>query len=164
MKNVKSILLVALITCLTFSCDEDDSESELSSEGGPFEISELAGNWEATSAIFVRVSDNLFVDIVADGGSLSLIVQSNRRCTFTVDPVDRAAYTVSGEMFWGNFEGDTALAIVFDDSPDDRSYFRSHELTDTTFDLGCTSECGEYDFNNNGTAETADLSFFFVRI
>ena len=102
--------------------------------------------------------------------SLSLIVQSNGRCTFTIDPVDREAYTANGELFWGLYvdEDDDddefeALVIVWDDSPDDRSYFRWIELTDTTFDLGCTSECGEYDFNNNGTSETADLSFSFVR-
>jgi len=65
-------------------------------------------------------------------------------------------------MFWGRFEGDDALVIVWDDS-DDRSYFRWIKLTTTTFDLGCTSVCGEYDFNNNGTTETADLSFIFKR-
>jgi hypothetical protein len=162
MKLFKLILLVAITTCLTFSCGED-AELELVKEGGPFAISELTGNWEATTAYFFRASDGLGVDIIGDGGSLSLTVQSSGRCTFTIDPDDRDAYTVSGEMFWGRFEGEDALAIVWDDSPDDRSSFRWIEITDTTFDLGCTSECGEYDFNNNGTTETADLSFSFVR-
>ena len=165
MKFYKIILLVSLTTCLTFSCNKNESESELSKEGGPLEISEFAGNWEATEAGFFRASDGLAVDIIADGGSLSLTVQSNGRCNFAIDPVDREAYTASGEMFWGSFEGDDALTIVWDDSPDadDRSYFRFIELTDTTFDMACTSECGDYDFNNEGITETADLSFFFIR-
>ena len=67
----------------------------------------------------------------------------------------------SGEMFWGSFEGDEALVIVWDDSS--ISSFRWIELTGNTFDLACTSECGEYDFDNNGNIETADLSFYFIR-
>ncbi len=134
------------------------------------EFSELAGTWEATSARFISVVSDDFVDVIADGGSLSLTVQSSGRCTFAVDPFDRAAYTASGEMFWGLYvdeddddEEFEALVIVWDDSPDDRSYFRWFELTNTAFDLSCTSECGEYDFNNNGTSETSDLSFEFMR-
>ena len=163
MKNLKIILFVALTTCLTFSCGDDDSDSDsgLSSEGGPFEISELTGNWEATSAFFWRDSDGLNIDIVADGGSVSLTVQSNGSCTFTIDPFDRDAYMVSGEMLWGSYEGDEALVVVWDDSS--RSSFRWIELNDTTFDLGCTSVCGDYDFNNDGTSEASDLSFSFAR-
>jgi hypothetical protein len=172
MKNSLKTLLFStvLILFVVSSCSKDESESELIKEGGPFAISELTGNWKATSANFWRASDGLQADIIADGGSVSLTVQSSGRCTFTVDPFDREAYTVSGEMFWGLYvdeddddEEFEALVIVWDDSPDDRSSFRSLELTDTTFNIGCTSECGEYDFNNNGTYETADLVFGFIR-
>ncbi len=166
--SIKALSIsMVLISFIALSCDStDDSESELVKEGGPFGISELAGNWEATQAGFLRISDNLWVDIVADGGSLSLTVQSSGRCTFAINPVDREAYTASGEMFWGRYEGEDALAIVWDDSPDadERSSFRFIELTDTTFNMACTSVCGEYDFNNNGTTEAADLDFSFVRI
>ena len=68
-------------------------------------------------------------------------------------------------MFWSSYEGDVALAIVWDgSSPDDRSSFPGHELTSTTFNLGCLSECAEYDYNNNGTSDTADVNFEFIRI
>jgi hypothetical protein len=162
--SIKTLLFsTVLISFIAFSCSKDELELELVKEGGPFAISELTGNWEANSANFFRVSDGLQADIIADGGSLSLTVQSSGRCTFTIDPFDRDAYMVSGEMFWGRYEGEDALAVVFDDSPDDRSYFRYIELTDTIFNLSCTSECGEYDFNNDGTSETADLVFDFIR-
>ena len=121
----------------------------------------MAGSWEATTAGFFRASDGLNLDLIAEGGSLSLTVQSDGKCTFTINPIDQDSYTVSGKMLWGSFEGDEALAIVWDAG--DRSYFRWVKLTATTFNLGCTSECGEYDFNNNGNPEVADLAFEFIR-
>jgi len=162
MKNKLLILSLFIIALITFGCSSSDDDSEGDTEGNPFEIGELAGNWEATSASFNRVSDGLLAELIADGGSVSLTVQSNGKCTFMINPVDLEAYTVSGKMSWGRFEGDDALTIVWDGS-DDRSYFRWVELTNTTFDLGCTSECGEYDFNNNGTTETADVFFDFTK-
>jgi hypothetical protein len=106
------------------------------------------------------------LEIIQPGGSLSLTVQNSGRCTFAINPVDQEAYTVSGEMFWGSYEGNDALVIVWDgSSPDEGSFFpvQGIELTSTTFNLGCTSECGEYDFNNNGNPEVADLAFEFIR-
>ena len=168
MKNsIKTLLFsTVLIFFITSSCSKDESESELVKEGGPFEISELTGSWEATQGVFYSVESPNNVDIVLEGGSLSLTVQSGGRCTFIVDPVDREAYTVSGEMFWSSYEGDEALAIVWDDSPDERSSFQSQfvQLTATTFNLGCSSECGEYDFDNNDNFEITDLNFVFIRI
>lgn len=166
MKKLTKYVMLFTVLFVALSCSEDEPELILAKEGGPFEISELTGNWEATQGGFLRISDNLWVDIVADGGSLSLTVQSGDRCTFTVDPVDREAYTVSGEMYWGNYEGDDALIIVWDDSPPNEGSFfpvQGVELTATTFNLGCLSECGEYDFDNNGNFEVADLGFEFVR-
>ena len=165
MKKLAKYVMLLTVLFVAVSCSEDEPELILAKEGGPFEISQLTGNWEATQAVFLRISDNWVVDIVADGGSLSLTVQNSGRCTFLVDPVDQAAYSVSGEMFWGNYEGDDALAIVWDGSPDEGSFFpiQGVELTDTTFNLGCLSECGEYDFDNNGNFEVADLGFEFIR-
>ena len=164
MKKFKIILLVVLTTCLTFSCGEDDSEgdTELFTEGGPFEISELAGNWEATLAYFRRTSDNLEVDIVGDGGSVSLNVQSNRRCAFTINPFDCETYTESGEMFWELDNEEYYLAIVWDDFPDESSSFRA-ELNNIGFHIQCFDDCVEYDFNCDGTPEAANLDFFFIR-
>ena len=163
--SIKTLVFsTVLILFVVSSCSDDESEAALVKDGGPFQISELAGNWEATQALFWRSSDGLNVDIVAEGGSLSLTVQSSGRCTFIVDPFDREPYTVSGEMFWSSYEGDEALAIVWDGNPDERSSFTEHVLNNTTFNLGCLSECGEYDFNNNGTSDIADLGFVFIRV
>lgn len=163
MKNKLLILSLFIIALITFGCSSSDDESELSTEGGPYKISELAGNWNATSASFYRASDGLQADIIGDGGSVSLTVQNSGSCTFTINPVDQDAYTVSGKMLWGSYEGEDALVIVWDGSSGDRSYFQIYRLTNTTFNLACTSECGEYDFNNDGSFEAADLVFDFTR-
>ena len=166
MKYFKIILLVALTTSLTYSCGDDDSDddTELVQEGGPFEFSELAGNWEGIGNHFFRPFTNEGVDIVFDGGSVSLTVQTNGKCTFTINPVDCDVYTESGEMFWELGGNEDYLEIVWDgSSPDEGSSFRA-ELTDTTFNLWCGPEqCVEYDFNCEGTPEPATLSFSFTR-
>ena len=155
-------LVLSISTILASSCSNDDSE--LVKEGGPFKISELAGNWEATSAFFGSDdNDNVSVDIIADGGSLSLTVQSTGRCTLTIDPVDREAYTVSGEMFWELYEGDYYFAIAWDDFPGDWASYGA-ELTDTTFTMNGGPDSGEYDFDNDGTSESTRIGFVFIRI
>lgn len=163
MKKLSKYLMLLIVLVVAVSCSKDEPELILSNDGGPFEISELTGNWEATQAVFLRISDNWWVDIVAEGGALSLNVQSDARCTFTINPFDREAYTESGEMFWGSYDGDVALAIVWDDNPNEASFFRVHELNSTTFDLGCSSECGEYDYDNDGNSDVSDLGFDFIR-
>ena len=165
MKNKFLILSLFIVALITFGCSssDDDDDSELSQEGGPFEISDLAGNWEATIAYFLRTSDNSEVEIVGDGGSVSLTVQSNGRCTFTIDPFDCEAYTESGKMFWELDNEEYFLAIVWDDFPDDGGTSFRAELTDTFFRINCTGECVEYDFNCDGTPETAFLDFAFTR-
>ena len=171
MKNLIYLQLKSSIKALVFStvvilfvatsCGEDDSE--LVKEGGDFAISELAGNWEATSAFFSRDSDNVSVDIVADGGSLSLTVQSSGTCTFTVNPVDRDAYTVGGEMFWELYEGEYYFAIEWDDYPGDWASYGA-TLTDTIFTMNGGPDTGEYDFDNEGTPDSARIGFAFVKI
>jgi hypothetical protein len=165
MKNsIKTLIFsTVLIAFVAVSCSKDESESELFKEGGPFEFSELAGNWEATDAHFLRPNTNSGVEIVGDKGSVSLTVQSNGKCTFTIDPFDCEAYTESGEMLWELYNEEYFLEIVWNDSPGEGSSFRA-ELTDTTFSLFCGPEkCVEYDFNCDGTPETATLSFSFIR-
>ncbi len=163
MKNsIKTLVFsMVLILLVALSCGKDDPDP-LVKEGGPFMISELAGNWEATSAFFVRDSDNLSVDVIGDGGSSSISVQGNGNFTLTIDPVDRAAYTISGEMFWELFEGNYFFAIEWDDYPGDWDTYGA-TLTATTFVINGGFDSGEYDFDDDGTFETASISFEFTR-
>ncbi|MBT8292079.1 MAG: hypothetical protein KJN70_02305, partial [Eudoraea sp.] len=75
MKTLSNIFLfVPLFAFLLLSCSEDDPV-ELVKVGGPFEISELAGSWEATSAGFSDGNVN-FLDLIDEGGTVTLTVQS----------------------------------------------------------------------------------------
>ena len=158
MKLFKYIFLIALIS-LTFSCNKDDDEDLLTKEG-PFNISVLAGTWEATKAQFSV--NTVSVDVVADGGTASMSVQSNARFTLTLDPVDRNAYTVSGEMFWEEFQQTFYFSIVWDDYPGDWDTY-GHTYDGTTLSLNGGTDSGEYDFNNDGDMEACSIHFIFDR-
>ncbi len=159
--STKSVLLAVLfILFVAASCGEKDPPI---TPDGPFNISELAGNWEATSASFIRDSDAMSVEIIGDGGTVTMAVQSSGRFTMTIDPSDRPAYTVSGEMFWEIWEGNYYFSIEWADYPGDWDSYGA-TLTGDTFEIFGGFDTGEYDFDNDGTSESARISFTFVRV
>ncbi len=162
MKTLGKILLyVPLFALLFFSCSEDDPPPEdVLEKVGDFPISQLAGNWLAESASFNDGVNN--VEIVGDGGTVTLSVQSNGRFVLTVDPADRDAYTTSGEMFWEKWEGQYYFAIVWDEYPDDWDTYGA-DLSEPTFTVNGGFESGEYDFDNDGNFEPCSISFQFTR-
>lgn len=152
------ILIISLIS-LNFSCSGDDDENVLTKDG-PFQISELAGTWEVTKAQFSV--NTVSVDVVADGGTANMSVQSSGRFTLTLDPVDRNAYTVSGEMFWEEWQQTFYFAIVWDDEPNDWDTY-GHTFDGTTLSFNGGTDSGEYDFDNDGDFEACSIHFIFVR-
>lgn len=160
MKSFTYIFLISLIS-LTFSCSTDDDEdiNDLTKDG-PFQISELAGTWDATKAQF-SVS-GVSIDVVEGGGTASMSVQSNGRFTITLDPIDRNAYTVSGEMFWEPFQQTFYFAIVWDDYPNDWDTY-GHTFDGTILSLNGGTDTGEYDFDNDGDMESCSVHFIFDR-
>jgi len=159
MKPFTYFFLIALIS-LTFSCNDDDDDEVVLTKDGTFQISELAGTWEATKAQF-SVS-TVSIDVVEDGGTTSMSVQSNGRFTLNIDPVDRDAYTVSGEMFWEEWQQTFYFAIVWDDVPDDWDTY-GHTYDGTTLSLNGGANTGEYDFNNDGDMSACTVHFIFDR-
>ncbi|MEK6481900.1 hypothetical protein WJR50_30435 [Catalinimonas sp. 4WD22] len=158
MKSCIYIFLIGLVS-LNFSCSTDDDEEPLTKDG-PFRISELAGTWNATKAQFSV--NTVSVDVVANGGNASMSVQSNGRFTLTLDPVDRNAYTVSGELFWEEWQQTFYLAIAWDDDPNDWDTY-GHTFDGTTLSLNGGADSGEYDFDNDGEFEACSIHFIFVR-
>ncbi|WP_265244063.1 hypothetical protein [Muriicola sp. Z0-33] len=154
----KFIFLISL-TAMIFSCSTDDDEVILTKDGR-FPISELTGNWEATKAQFSV--NTISVDVVENGGTASMSVQNNGRFTLTLDPVDRNAYTVSGEMYWEEWNETFYFAIVWDEDPDDWDTY-GHTFDGTTLSLNGGANSGEYDFDNNGDMEACSVHFIFVR-
>ena len=150
------LLLFAFVACSTGDEDEDVITKE-----GPFNISELAGNFEATKAQFSV--NTVSVDIVEDGGTVEMTVQSNGRFNLTLNPIDRPAYTVSGEMFWEEWQGSFYFAITWDDEPGDWDTY-GHTWDGTTLSLNGGADTGAYDFDNDGDTEPCSLHFIFVRV
>lgn len=157
----QNIFNPTLIRIFLFSCSGDDPDP-LVKVGGPFEISELAGSWDATSANFSDGNTN-FLDIIDEGGTVTLTIHSSGRFTLTIDPSDSPSYTTSGEMFWEEFEGQYFFAIEWTNYPGDWDTYGA-TLNATTFTLNGGFESGEYDFDNDGNFESASISFTFVRV
>ncbi|MEN2283647.1 hypothetical protein AAGF08_16000 [Algoriphagus sp. SE2] len=158
MKLFKNILMILFIS-LAFACSKEDEEEILVKEG-PFKISELAGNWDATKAQYSVSS--ISVDVVENGGTVTMSVQTNGRFTLTIDPVDRDAYTVSGEMFWEEWQQTYHFAIRWDKSSEVYETY-GHTYDGGTFSLNGGEGSGEYDFNNDGDFEKCSVHFFFSR-
>jgi len=156
MKYVVSFLLILLVS---FSCSKDEDEDVITKDG-PFQISELAGTWDASKAQFSVSSTS--VDVVQDGGAASMTVQSSGRFTLTLAPVDRAAYTVSGEMFWEKWNNTYYFAIEWDDSQGEWDTY-GHTYDGTTLSLNGGTDTGEYDFDNDGDMESCTAHFIFDR-
>jgi len=163
MKKLSKVFLFApLFAFLLLSCSGDDETDALVKAGGPFEISELAGSWEATSASFSD-GNTQSIELINEGGTVSLTVQSNGRFTLTIDPADRPAYTTSGEMFWEEFEGQYYFAIEWADYPGDWDTYGA-TLNANTFTINGGFDSGEYDFDNDGDFESVSIGFTFVRV
>jgi hypothetical protein len=159
MKSFIYIFLISLIS-LNFSCSKDDDPKDTLTKDGPFQISELSGTWDATKAQFSV--NTLSVDVVENGGTVSMLVQASGRFTLTIDPVDRNVYTVSGEMFWEEWQQTFYFAIVWDDEPNDWDTY-GHTFDGTTLSLNGGTDSGEYDFDNDGDPEACSVHFIFVR-
>jgi hypothetical protein len=157
MKNFVSLLLILLVS---FSCSNDDEDTDVLTKDGPFQISELAGSWDATKAQFSVSSTS--VDVVENGGTARMSVQSSGRFTLTLDPVDRAAYSVGGEMFWEAWQGTYYFAIEWDDSQGEWDTY-GHTYDGTILSLNGGTDTGEYDFDNDGDMEACTVHFIFDR-
>jgi hypothetical protein len=158
MKTIVKFFLILWIP-FSFSCSKDDNGEELVKDG-TYNISELAGTWNATKAQFSVSSTS--VDVVQDGGTAVMTVQSSGRFTLTLNPADRAAYTVSGEFFWEKWEGSYYLAIVWADEPNDWDTY-GDTYDGNTLTLNGGTDSGEYDFDNDGDMESCSIHFIFER-
>lgn len=157
---MKTYIHLLLVLLLSIGCSSDNSDEDVITKDGPFAISELAGTWDATQAQFSVSTQS--VDLVASGGTVQMTVQTSGRFTLTLDPVDRAAYTVSGEMFWEQWQGSYYFAIAWDDEPGDWDTY-GHTYNGTTLSLNGGTDSGEYDFDNDGDAESCSVHFIFER-
>lgn len=144
-KTGLALLFMIVIVPLTFfvACSDDD---EFSTEG----ISEIAGTWTAHRATFNGI------DVIEEGGTVTLTIQNNGRFTFKIKRPGR-----DDMVFTGRFGFDEQwLAVEYDTYPGEYEYY------DITYDehnlhIGANSE---FDFDGDGTDEEVIFFLDMVRL
>lgn len=108
--------LISLSLIFLMGCDDDDDD--FSSSGNTLSISDIQGNWIANSATFTAPQ---FTDILAEGATVTLAIQSNGRFTFTMMMPGEPNDVTTGKL---GFDGDF-LTVRFDDDDEEASFFIS---------------------------------------
>ncbi len=140
----------APLAALALGCGGDEGTGP-----GGITIADLAGTWDATTATFEGVVGSGFVDVIADGGSVTLTITGDGRFTFVLTLPGESPETASGTM---HFEED-ALVMTFDDDPSDPTFFIFFFSDDT---LTLAGE-DEFDFDDDGVDEPAILTLVLQR-
>ena len=143
-KTYLVLICVAVLApfAIFHSCKKDEGPSTE-------KISEIAGTWIATSTSFNGV------DVVEEGGSVTLVVQSNGRFIFTIVRPGRSDMVFEGKL---GFD-EQWLAVEYDTNPGEYEYY------DITYDehnlhIGANSE---FDFDGDGTEEVVIFFLDMVR-
>lgn len=168
MKEFRHILVLSsFFTFLLLSCSSYDEDWGQAYIGPSFSISDFKGTWNATSAVFTYsgqppVPEISSCDVIADGGTVTMVVQSNGSYTLTVARALLGAETFSGTM---HYEDGELFAIQFDDdSLNDPNYFEG-TLSNSTFTLYGGPNTAEWDIDGDGDDDPCSvfLSFSFNR-
>ena len=116
LKNKFILFLTAILAVFTLftSCGGDDDD--LSQTGTNLSVSDIAGSWTAINATF---SGPQFIDLLGDGGAITLVIQNNGRFTFTMKFPGEPDDISTGKL---GFDGEW-LAVVFDDDPGEEASF-----------------------------------------
>ena len=117
-KNKFLFLLTSVIAVfITFaSCGDDDED--FSYAGTKLSISDIQGSWIATVASFSAPEN---IDILAEGATVTLVIEANGNFTFKMKYPGEADDVSTGKL---GFDGEW-LAVRFDDDPEEASFFIS---------------------------------------
>jgi len=138
-KSGFTLLLFVMVSPAFFvACSKDDG---FSTE----KVSEIAGTWTATKATFNGT------DVVEEGGSVTLVIQSNGRFTFTIQRPGETDMVFTGRL---GFD-EQWLAVEYDTNPGEYEYYDISYDADNLH-IGANSE---FDFDGDGTDE---IVIFFL--
>lgn len=156
MKSTFKLLCLFFLATVWVNCESDDGDGT-SLEGTNISISDIQGAWDAIRAEFDIAGSGLSqsIDIIEEGGSGTLNIQSNGRFTLTLVVPGQGTDIITGQL---SFDEDL-LVVEFDDSPGESEFF-SIQNTSTTLSL---SGPAEFDLDNDGTDDSAIATLDFVR-
>lgn len=146
---------LAFLVTLT-ACDSG-GDDEFSLDGDEISMSDIAGTWQATRAFFSRAATGpaVAVEIVALGGTATLVIQTNGRFTFTTALPGETPNVTTGQL---GFDEDL-LVVIYDDEPDDFDFFG---IQFSGNNLSINGQ-GTYDFDDDGAEEAAFIELDLVR-
>ena len=143
MKRIGMIFLFVVMAPLSIfvACSNDEPSTD--------RISEIAGTWTALKATFNGT------DVVSEGGSVIMIIQSNGKFTLTIKRPGKTDMLFTGKL---GFD-EQWLAVEYDTDPGEYEYY------DITYDannlhLGANSE---FDFDGDGLDEIVIFFLDMVR-
>ena len=141
--------LTAILTIFTLFTYCSDDDEDFSQTGTNLSVSDIAGNWTATQATFKGI------DLLADGGSITLNIQNNGRFTFTMKLPGEPDDISTGKL---GFDGEW-LAVIFDDDPGEEASFFISLVNNILTLRGET----EMDLDGNGIEELGILGLIMER-
>ena len=117
---------------------------------------ELAGTWNAIEYRLTNPANTAqSVELIAAGGSLTLVIRADSTYTATIQEPGGAPDTQSGTV---EIRGDTLT--ISESGQGSPTPFMARRSGDT---LTMTTSDEEYDFDQDGTDDPADLRMVFVR-
>ena len=154
------ISLMVVLLILFTACSKDGDEVSISLDGPVLSVSDFSGTWNATTAIFENFDGSQRLEIVAEGGSATLVVQTNGRFSLTLNISGLGSEVISGELGFNEDEYGERLIVVFDGEPRE-----DYEVFNISLNSGVLSLSGvtTFDFTGNGTEEPATVDLVMVR-
>jgi hypothetical protein len=153
------LILAMVLSSMFVRCSSDEDDEGPSTQGTYLSLSDIAGNWIATRAVFsnAQLSPPVLVDVPKEGGTVTLSIQTNGKFIFTVSFPGENPDVATGTL---GFE-DEYLVVAYDDEPGEYEYMGIHSNANHT-ELSISGPA-EYDFDDNGTDEPAELSMQLIR-
>ena len=148
---------ILAVFSIFIACGDEDDDPKL--EGDKYSIADIKGNWTATQAIFssIDVPNKGFLDIIDEGGSLTLAIQDNGRSKLTIILPGEANQVINGQL---GFDEEW-LAVSYDSDPGEYDYL-FFELNDIKTILTIIGD-GGYDFDDDGIEDLASMHFVLTR-
>lgn len=103
-KNFWFILVLLILSIPILSCSSDGDEedgidfSDCSLNGPNFSISDVVGNWTATQANFDIPGTSEQIDVVSEGGTVTLNVQSSGGFTLIITESGATSESTTGDL------------------------------------------------------------------
>jgi len=154
------MVLPVVLAATLCACSIGNEDDDFSLVGTNYSVADIAGHWTAARAFFSQSGTGPVqeVDVVAEGGTVTLQIQTNGRFTLTITREEEAPETSTGRL---GFDEDL-LVVSFDDEPDDFTFF-GITYAEPGLSIHSVGAAGTFDFDGDGMDEPAHVAFDFVR-